>query len=59
MALKQSSIYFLYPLASFLEQEVHTSVEQNRFFVSKPCVDPPLFSVINIKGETLAKLHID
>ena len=42
------SIYFLYPLTSFPEQEVHTSIEQNRFLVLKPCVGPPLFSVINL-----------
>ena len=53
MALKQSSIYFLYPLTSFLEQEVYTSIKQNRFFVLKPCVGPPLLSEINIKGKHL------
>ena len=42
--------YFLYPLTTFLDQEVHNSVEQSRFFAFKTMCWPPLFSMINIKG---------
>ena len=38
-----------------VKQEVPTSIEQNRFFVLRPSVGPPLFSVINKRG-MLAKL---
>ena len=56
----KGSIYFLYPLISspkMVKQEVLTSVKQIKLFVLKPCVGPPLFSVINKRG-TLANLHM-
>ena len=40
-----------------IKQEVPTSVEKNRFFVLRPSIGPPLFSVINKRG-MLAKLGI-
>ena len=52
----KGSIYFLYPLTSLpkmVKQEVPTSIKQNGFFVLRPSVGPPLFSVINKKGECL------